>query len=97
MPHSHLVADLPFSHVRLCYGRLVSTDGESDSRESRGKASRFRSFDAPASHYLPVRAKRREYGALVERAETETDGNVSELVRRLMRYGLEHMPKDWNG
>lgn len=33
--------------------------------------------------------------ALVERAKTEADGNTSELARRLLKYGMAHMPKGW--
>jgi hypothetical protein len=29
---------------------------------------------------------------LTERARDETDGNVSELVRRMLKYGMAHMP-----
>lgn len=33
--------------------------------------------------------------ALTERAKRETDGNVSELARRIFKYGLLKMPKGW--
>lgn len=33
--------------------------------------------------------------ALVERAKLETEGNVSELARRIFKYGMTHMPRGW--
>lgn len=33
--------------------------------------------------------------ALAERAKLETEGNVSELARRIFKYGMTHMPKGW--
>ena len=33
--------------------------------------------------------------ALTERAKLETEGNVSELARRIFKYGMLNMPRGW--
>lgn len=33
--------------------------------------------------------------ALAERAKGETNGNVSELARRMLKYGMVKMPEGW--
>lgn len=48
------------------------------------------------SRYVPVRVKQAGYEHLVKRAADETGGNVSELVRRILKYGATRMPKGWN-
>lgn len=35
------------------------------------------------------------YNSLQRRADRDTDGNLSDLIRRLLRYGMENMPKGW--
>lgn len=45
--------------------------------------------------YLPVRISDQGYAALKKRAEDESSGNVSELVRRMLKFALTNMPKGW--
>lgn len=33
---------------------------------------------------------------LRQRAAEETDGNMSELIRRMLKYASANMPKDWD-
>lgn len=35
------------------------------------------------------------YDSLQRRAQKETGGNLSDLVRRLIKYGMENMPEGW--
>lgn len=49
------------------------------------------------SRYVPVRVKEAGHTHLRQRAVTETGGNVSELVRRMLKYATARMPKGWNG
>lgn len=49
----------------------------------------------PKRKAVNVRASETGREALQKRAEAETDGNVSEMARRLLAYGLYRMPKDW--
>lgn len=44
----------------------------------------------------PVRLPERTREAVDNRAASEADGNASEILRRLIDYGLEHMPAGWN-
>lgn len=43
----------------------------------------------------PIRIDDADHELAEERAKTETNGNVSELYRRAIAYGIAHMPKEW--
>lgn len=44
---------------------------------------------------LPIRISWSGHAALQKRADEETAGNVSELVRRMLKFALREMPKGW--
>lgn len=35
------------------------------------------------------------YDSLQQRADEDANGNLSDLVRRMLRYGMENMPRGW--
>ena len=45
---------------------------------------------------MNVRITAEDLARLKQRGERETDGNVSELMRRLLKYAMATMPKGWN-
>lgn len=47
--------------------------------------------------YLPIRVSEDGHRELQRRADEETDGNVSEMVRRLLKYAITRMPRGWGG
>lgn len=49
----------------------------------------------PRRPLLNLRVSEEEQDRLRERAEAETEGNVSELGRRMIRFASLTMPKDW--
>ena len=50
----------------------------------------------PARRSIGVRLADAGRDLLERRAIEETDGNMSELVRRILKYGATRMPKGWN-
>lgn len=46
---------------------------------------------------LTLRITTAEHTWLCQRAELETDRNVSELARRMIRYAAQRMPRGWDG
>ena len=50
------------------------------------------------SRYVPMRVSEAGYALLAARAAEETDGNVSELLRRLLKWAAvgKPMPKGWH-
>ena len=58
-----------------------------------------RSARAPARRTTPIRVLvgRTGHSALQKRTEEKTGGNVSELIRRVQKYGVTRMRKGWRG
>jgi hypothetical protein len=50
----------------------------------------------PKRPLINVRLSEAGVALLRQRAEIETDGNVSELMRRMLKYASIHMPKGWD-
>ncbi len=44
---------------------------------------------------MPLRVSEAGYERLRTRAAVETEGNVSELMRRMLKYALAEMPEGW--
>lgn len=51
----------------------------------------------PKERSLHTRVSDPGYRLLLRRAADETGGNVSELVRRMLRYAATRMPRGWSG
>jgi len=47
--------------------------------------------------FLAAKVSPGALAVLREQADAECDGNVSELVRRMLKYSLTHTPKGWKG
>jgi len=51
----------------------------------------------PRRPLVNVRLSEADVDLLRERAKQETGGNVSELIRRMLKYSTLKMPKGWDG
>lgn len=51
----------------------------------------------PKERSLHTRVGASGYALLRRRAADETGGNLSELVRRMLRYAATRMPRGWTG
>ena len=45
--------------------------------------------------YLSGWISQRGHGLLRKRADEEADGNLSEIMRRMLKYASVYMPKGW--
>jgi hypothetical protein len=50
----------------------------------------------PRRPLVNVRLAEADVDLLRQRAERETDGNVSELMRRMLKYAATRMPQGWD-
>lgn len=50
---------------------------------------------APDRRCLTTWISKQGYDQLRQRADTEEDGNLSALVRRMLKYASTNMPKGW--
>lgn len=49
----------------------------------------------PRRRLVNARLSDEDTSAMQARADGEAGGNRSEMARRLLAYGLEHMPRGW--
>jgi hypothetical protein len=49
----------------------------------------------PGRRLIQVRVSWPGYDLIKTRAVQEADGNLSEMIRRLLKYATITMPKDW--
>lgn len=85
---------------------IRALSGRSPAVSNRHQIQRFRCSARGTFRACPPRDGRRQirvlvgragHSALQKRTEEKTGGNVSELIRRVQKYGVTRMRKGWRG